>query len=70
MLLLSPNPAATPPYEQRFVFTLDFSEPGSALPGADRLTYLFLPSTEFPTRMLTLHPRQPRCPSPSTWHHP
>jgi hypothetical protein len=34
MLLLSPNPAAPPPYEQRFVFTLDFSEPGSVLPEA------------------------------------
>jgi len=54
MLLLSPNPAAPPPYEQRFVFTLDFSEPGSVLPEADRLTHLFLPSTEFPTWMLSL----------------
>ena len=53
-LVLSPNPAASPPYDTRFVFTLDFSEPGSPLPEADRLTHLFLPSTEFPTWMLTL----------------
>ena len=53
-LVLASSPAAPPPYDQRFTFTLDFGGPGSTLPASQSLRSLFLPSTEFPTWMLTL----------------
>lgn len=56
LLTLSADPDTPPPYDlETFAFALDFSEPPPAPPDdADRLFRLILPSTEFPTWMLTL----------------